>query len=357
MMEKELPPGGEAANGKDRKPRQNALESGAAGSRNDYVYNLYASSIPDFTLIPKVDLIKLSYIPSECLQPICDMLAGNDFKLESDLLMKRGKYRKKRTYVDGTVAIGILYNSPESLYGWQPIFILINDPTQGILRLFDAFFRQVSVFPKINQVEIAFDFFTKSPFLLNEFLDMHLFLKYQRRESFTIKTTFYSTDVRTSSKGTRTYPKKINSRSVVRLELVLNRRLIKKLRLEWPLKSLESMDFSKYFSFKFLDLQRLTNYLIKSIKVERKGLDKDDDMEDQLLMRQIESWVSSTFMREFTWKEKLMKHVEILKSKDQGIDNYGRFLQDMEDFNLKFKEAISGKRFIPVGRKIYRMEV
>jgi hypothetical protein len=152
--------------------------------------------------------------------------------------------------------------------------------------------------------------------------------------------------VRKTSKGTRTYPKKIDGKRAVRLELVLNRRLIKALRLEFPLESLDKIDFRKYFSFRFLDLERITASLIRANSEDIAKLDKEDGISGQLIIREIESWVRTMFINEVPQDEKLMRHVEILKSKDRGISNYGRFLKDLTDVNQDFITALTGKQFL-----------
>lgn len=346
MGKNKLSAGLDSGNGEGKKSKQNALKLGSSGARNNYADSFY-TSIPDFLLTPGIDKIKLSSIHSSLLKPISDLLTENGFKKKSELKLEKGKFQKKRTYTDGRTEIGILYNPSYSEMGWQPILMSIDDPTQEILDLLDWLFTRSLILPKISQIEIAFDFYNEAPVILKEFLDRHLLLKYQRRPSFSIESTFYTSDCRKTSKGTRTYPKKIDGRKAVRLELVLNRRLIKALGLVLPLGSIDKIDFMKFISFKFLDLDRIISFLIRANKDDIDKLDKMDGISGQLIMREIESWVRSRFINDVPQNEKLMKHIEILKSKEQGISNYSRFLKDLIDFNERFKKALIGKRFIP----------
>jgi hypothetical protein len=115
---------------------------------------------------------------------------------------------------------------------------------------------------------------------------------------------------------------------------------------------IDKIDFKKYFSFKIIDLDRLTAYLIRLNKAEIENLDNEDGMSGQLLKRQIESWVETIFIPYIPWDEKLMKHVEELKNKNRKITNYSRFLKEHIVLNQKFREALVGKAFLPFQEEI-----
>jgi hypothetical protein len=332
--------------------------SGQRGNRNDYADNFYTQDrqddpdIPDFEISPSVDKIKVGSIPVKFLDPISNLLTENGFK-KGKVTIPKGKYDRNRSFNDGETGIKVFYNLPSSDFGGLPLFIEIDDPTQEIINLLNSFFSRFSISHKISQLEIAFDFLSDDQARLRDALDRHLFLKYQssRYPSFSINTTYYSSDCRKTSKGTRTYRKKVKGQRVVRLELVLNRRSIKRLGLELSTILIVRIDFSKYFSFKTLDIDRLTYYLIRLNIVEVEELDKFDGMSGQLLVRTIESWVRSKFYPSTPSDDKFMKYMEELKKKGRKIPNYSRFLNDHIVLNQKFKEALVGKAFVPYQKK------
>jgi hypothetical protein len=201
--------------------------------------------------------------------------------------------------------------------------------------------------------------------LLIDILKKHLFLRHQnkRHPSFSIKNTLYTSDCRKTSKGTRTYPKKLNGQNVVRLELVLNRRVIKQLRLELSWMPIDKIDFRKYLLFKELELGRIIAYFIRANREEIEKLDNMDGMSGQLLIRTIEGWVKTIVFKDTKKENKLiepiafyeailMKQVENIKSKEKGIPNYSRFLKEHIILNQRFREALVGKAFIPLKEEI-----
>jgi hypothetical protein len=364
----EQSPEPEPDNGEELESKQNALKAGRSGVRNNYDDIFYISDMPDFTVKPHIDKIRVSSIHPSFLNKLSTLLQENGFRKKSDLKLKKGKYQKKRTFTNGTIEVGIFYNPANSSIGWSPpIFIEIQDPTQEILDWFDWQFSNLRIFPKVSQVEMAFDFYTGDPGYLQIILDRHLFLRYQRRPSFRWKTTFYAGDCRKSSKGSRTYVKKINEKNIARLELVLNRRVIKQLKIELPLRNINKIDYGKFFTFKVLIIDRIIRSLIRESKEAIMSLDKEDGMSGQLLAQQIVSWVRSLLI-EYPYKkkilenikekdlilpgeEKLMEQVEFLKSKDRGIRNYSRFLRELPGLNERFRKALAGKQFLPPGKK------
>jgi hypothetical protein len=330
---------------------------GRRGKRNNYADNFYTpntpddSDIPAFKISPKIHKIKLSSISAGSLKQLSVLLEKNGFKKISDTIPEKGKYDRNRIFNDGTTKIKIFYNLPGSDFGGLPIFIEIIYPTKEIIYLFNSFFSRFSISPKFNQLEIAFDFLTDELTRLRHVLDKHLFLRYQRHPSFSVKTTFYSSDCRKTSKGTRTYGKKVDNQKVIRLELVLNRRALRQLRFDISWIPIDKIDFGKYFSFKVIDLDKITNYLIRLNKSEIKELEESDGMSGELLKRHIESWVRSRFIPRNPFKEKFMKHVEKLKEKEKKIPNYIRFLKDHILLNQKFRDALMDKTFLPIINK------
>jgi hypothetical protein len=335
----------------ERRTEQTERKSGRRSKRNNYVDDVYDLDISAFKLNPSIDTIKLSAIPARYLNPISDLLTENGFKKISDTIPK-GKYDRLRMFNDGKTEIKILYNLEDSKRGGYPIFIEINELTQEIIDLFDMFFSQNIIFPKVSQVDIAFDFYTDAdPVNFLDNLNKYLFLRYQRLPGGAKGNTKYSTNLRKACKGTRTYLKCINDQWVVRLELVLKRKVINKLGLEFPLKSLDKILFEKYFIFKALDLDLIIASFVRARKDDIDKLDKQDGISGQLLIRQIESLVRSIFVPKRRWDDTLMWKLEKLKDNKIVIANYSRFLKDLTLFNQRFRKALVGKAFLPTQKK------
>jgi hypothetical protein len=138
------------------------------------------------------------------------------------------------------------------------------------------------------KMELAFDFFVKG-ISTDEFKDIirkHLCLTYQRSKSFNYKTTFYTNNVRKSSKGIRLYPKKISGKPAVRLELEIHRSKIRDLNIPFPVtdKSLR-IDYSQMFCFKKLDTEKLMNYELKKARHDIAMADIKRPEKGQLILR------------------------------------------------------------------------
>ena len=236
------------------------------------------------------------------------------------------------------------------------ILIQIHDPNLNILELFQMMFADLVIPHKLMEIELTFDFYTDDVYGLEDFINSHLFLRYQnqRLPSKHYMETFYTT-ARKAAKRTRTYIKPINGKMVLRLELVLSKVIIKRIRLQLPLESIDTLDISKYITFKYIDYAKLTRYLKKSDKENIKNAYSKSLLSGRVYEMHIKTWVKSMV----DWE--LMLQVEQLKKKDKetglfkGVPNFSRFLNEYQELINKFRRELAGKTFIPKGDKVYKV--
>jgi hypothetical protein len=318
---------------------------------NNYMNSFYFSP-PRFSLITSIDFILLSGIGQSDLQGITDMLLSSDFKVKGDGLLEKGNYDRKRTFTspDQDTAIDILYGQRKSFGRLPGILLRIGHPIGEVMSLLDDFFRNHGFFPKVSQIELSFDFITRFPALLEEFLRVHLHLRYQRSKSFQYEGTYYTTNVRKATKGNRLYQKRIDGRTVVRLELRLNRRCVRRAGLVWPLDEVEGLDLTRFFFFKKIRKEALTEHLIWK---ERDAIQAAEGRllgSGNIVRSTISSWVDSVMY----YRRKCMERVEVLKDPAKGVPNYYRFLEPLNEFNQLFLQMVKSQRFIPSRQESHR---
>ena len=230
----------------------------------------------------------------------------------------------------------------------------------NILELFQKLFADLFIQYKIREIELTFDFYTDDVCGLEDFINSHLFLRYQNQRlpscHYTSDEgeTFYTTG-RKAAKRTRTYIKGVNGDIIVRLELTLSKVIIKKIGLALPLESIDTLDISKYITFKYIDYDKLIKYLKK---LDREGIRKANSkrlLSSRLYEKHIETWVKSMV----DWE--LMLQVGQLKKKDKetgllkGVANFSQFLIEYQELIYKFRKELAGKSFIPKGGKLYKL--
>ena len=233
-----------------------------------------------------------------------------------------------------------------------PITVIkIHDPNKELLDLFHSYFNKFSIFYKLSQVELTFDFYTENLEDFQDFLDNKLYLRHQKQKSFNIGDTFYTTNIRTATKGTRTYLKPEDNPEFVRMELLLNRKVICRLGLSLPLSNIDAIDLKKFFMFSYIDSKRLTNYYVKKNKQEIVKVNLRRPGYGNLLIKHIAHWAWGITRREF--ETELAKQIETLKDKEKGVPNYGRFIFEHELLTNTFMNKLSETSFIPSTGKEY----
>lgn len=316
--------------------------------------------ISDFSIKPHIDFVSISSIPSFYKPTIATILYANGFKLTNQPKLKEGKFERKLEFKDGQIKIDIFYGMRLSEFIKPTIYIKIHDPNLNILELFQMMFANLMIPHKLMEIELTFDFYTDDVFGLQDFINKHLFLRYQNQrlpsykyeDSLDEGETFYTTG-RKAAKRTRTYTKLIDGKIVLRLELILSKVIIKRIGLKLPLESIDTLDITKYITFMYVDTKKLVKYLKKSEKEEIKSAYSKRWLSGRLYEKHIETWVKSMV----DWE--LMRQVEQLKKKDEetgflkGVPNFSRFLIDYQELIQKFRKELAGKSFIPRGDKLY----
>jgi hypothetical protein len=307
--------------------------------------------IPDFTLRASIDWLTLSCIHLRFLNPICDLLSVNGFKQTKNNPLSKGKFNRTKTYCDNEIKIQLFYDKRFKGELIPTTLIKIHDPSKELLDLLHDYFKKFTILYKLSQVELTFDFYTKNLEDFQEFLDNKLRLMYQKQKSFNIEDTFYTTNIREATKGTRTYLKPFDNPEFVRMELLLNRNIIRRLRLSLPLSNIDAIDLKKFFVFAYIDSKKLTNYYVKKNKDKIDKVNQRRPGYGNLWIKHIEHWAWSITRREY--ETELAKQIETLKDKEKGVPNYGRFIVEHELLTNTFISKLSETSFIPITGKEY----
>jgi hypothetical protein len=314
--------------------------------------------VPDFSINPHIHYVTISSIPLFYVNTISEILKANSFKLISNPELPKGNFERKLEFKNEDITIDVFYGMRFLEFIKPTILITIHNPNDNILELFDKLFITYCINYKIKEIELTFDFYTDDVFGLEHFINNHLLLKYQnqRLPSKHYKETFYTTG-RKAAKRTRTYVRDVNGKSVVRLELILSRAIIRRIGLTLPLVSINYLDITQYITFKYIDSDKLINYLKKSQKEEIDKAYSKKRLAGKLYEKHIETYVNSILY----WE--LMPQVEMLKAKDKetglflGIPNYSHFILNYHELINKFKRELAGKSFIPKGNKSYSLNI
>ncbi|MBW2365482.1 MAG: hypothetical protein JRF25_10560 [Deltaproteobacteria bacterium] len=213
-------------------------------------------------------------------------------------------------------------------------------------------FLKLQILPKVSKAEFAFDYYTDSPSWLLEEIAKHLFLSHNREEGFSFKTSFYTNDIRSSSKGIRCYlgPKN-KKKEFVRLELQLNRSVIRKLNIEFPLykSDLNKIDFLKLFCFRQIDWDKLVkNYVYRSKnKIKIRDKMKKSCLPQRVIGDIIGRWAMNGDSISVTKLADKLKELE--------VKNYQYFLPLCEHENNVIQQSANFgfNRFIRKSRQIY----
>ena len=213
--------------------------------------NNYTESLKNYNLNFKVkksiDYMEFSInknVNKDTRTKLIKMLKQIGFKVISNTWAKQDRhYARVIKLYDNEykTIVKIFYGMKDGNTFYPKLKIRIDDPCKDLLVVLNSIFKyELKIYPKISTIELTMDMQTKSIFQLNELIENHLFQRYQYKQSRHYKTTYYSTDIRYSSKGCRLYPKKIDGKCVLRLELVLHRPVMylrQSRRLDgcWPL--------------------------------------------------------------------------------------------------------------------------
>lgn len=314
---------------------------------NNNIDEIYFS-IPNYSISKKLDYITFSIKRDDYTKLICSFLEFNGFKIKYNHKLKKGNYNMKRRYESHAdiTSVEIMHGVKVPLPNYPSLLIKIHDPNSEFLSLMDSFFKYHDIETKVSVIEMTFDFFTDKRFELFEFLKNNLSLKScQTKPNTNYLTTFYVNDTRKLVKKSmrlyRTEFKK-DGKKMVRLELIFKRGIIRELGLEFPLSNIDSLDLSKYFSFKFINEEKIKKHLYWKNRKRIEEAEKRRKGSGDLLKAVIDSWLSNTIDEE----KPLLENLYELKSKKKMVPQYSRFIEPLDRFNHDFFEITSHNSFI-----------
>ncbi len=316
--------------------------AGQATPNNNIDINYYL--INHYSVEKKLDFITLSVFSDQHEKVIYSFLEANGFKLISNHILLKGNYYIKRTYKSDTdiASVEIKHGVKKRFY--PSLLIKIHDANKEFLALLDSFFNYHRIKITVSEIEMTFDFFTDSPSELFHFLNSHLLLKNARTKPYSgYPTTLYANDTRKSTKGMRVYLKKFEGEEKVRvrMELVLKRSIIRKLGLDFPLSNIDSVDLSKFFSFKDINFKKMKEYLYWKHRKQIAALEEKGKVFGKLIKQQLNNYVRCS-----EGEESFMGQSAVLKSKECGIKNHSRFIEPLDWFTADFLKKAATDHFI-----------
>ncbi|CAB5110462.1 hypothetical protein D3OALGA1CA_1993 [Olavius algarvensis associated proteobacterium Delta 3] len=215
------------------------------------------------TSVDAIHLIAFRHCPSKFMD-----ILNRRYNVIRNVRIKKD-YKRERKYATESGNIRLIYKLRSANYGNPSSFQLyLHQPSTISMNNLSNLFAANGINPIVSHLELAWDFFLDGQGLsfLKEYLENHVFLKYQRSHSFKYKDTFYTNDIRKSSKGVRIYwrPKKSFIGNYIRVELELHRRILRNLKINFPIKPQQlDLDYRNYFEFRYLNGRALINYLVR----------------------------------------------------------------------------------------------
>jgi hypothetical protein len=257
--------------------------------------------------------------------------------------LEKGNFKRKKIYKNNFHKIELIYKSKsDNDFLRDYVLLTLHKPTNELMKQLNQLFDHLCLFPILNKIELAWDFYSPYTFQLWDLLKRHLFLKFQRSPSNKYGNTYYTNNIRRSAKGIRLYLRPISSdrKKYVRLELEIHRSIIKKLDIDFPI-CRDSLDvkWNKYFDFRRIDWSKMYKYCIKQNREQIKKRNVEDPHSVPLYIDYIQSWVSRLV------DIPLMEAVEKLKRRFTGIPNYSRFLVSEDRLNHLVENAAREQKF------------
>jgi len=298
---------------------------------------------PDFTVKTSIDFFTLSIKENADHHTLRDILISIGFKsIRHDILVK-GNYPKKWSFrnIDTGITAEVFYASKKICY--PSLMLTIHDPNKELVNLLHHNFLKRKIHVKLSYVELTFDFFTDEVIRLRELLKSCTFMNNARSKPGRKKTTYYLNNLRKSVRGMRIYTRPESNH--VRMEVTLKSQLLKRLGLSFPLDSIDSLDLTRFFSFKFVDQERLRKYLIWSNRKLVEKIDQKRPGFGNLVECQIQSWINGIVMDTHGDATYLMDQITEFKF-ENAIPTFTRFLRPIDDFSEKFMKQVSSQKFL-----------
>ena len=279
---------------------------------------IYYSSIlplPPFLIRKKIDYLIFSELHVSRLLSIFNILKRNKFSRIEDTMLNKTKtlYSQQFDKIDFFKRVdyaSVIEVHHSETHRWKPFKLKIHDPDINILKFFYAVFNYLSLNYKHSQTELTIDHFTDDVPKLKEFIKAFLFLKYQGSPAIIFEDTYYPNNLRRSkTKAMRSYAKDIivkpcdnsdidndeeeeaslnisfkevdsgsyntETRKVVRLELLLKRRFLRKLEPDFSFFDVDSINLQNFFYFRAIkDLELIHSLTKTQMRLKNKKIKK-----------------------------------------------------------------------------------
>ncbi|MCE5265973.1 MAG: hypothetical protein LLG97_20890 [Deltaproteobacteria bacterium] len=336
-----------------------SLRNYCGAERMTYGQGIGASDYSDifdfsnYSLLTSLDYIILNIFDPIDAYNLFKVIEDYGFKVVSDQILNKGNYERKRIYRNIDRTLEFLYRLRDEKSSVPPVRMHLRHPDQEMILIFSEIIQRCGLRVLTSVVEVTFDFCGKNLQDLMDFFHYRLFVRYQKSRPFRFEgertTTFYPEDCRSSeSKGMREYRKKFDDGSAsFRFELVLKRRILRRLGLEFPLSNIDEINWLSFFDFRQLDLDGLRDYLIW---LQRKSI------AEEALQPRI--WRGSAIVSYIDYCHRplldndlsLMEKMRLIKTR-LNVRNYARFLIPLDRINQRFMTMVRAQRFIPDRRK------
>ena len=242
-------------------------------------------------------------------------------------------------------AMTIEYGRRQGHFYMPAAMMTIHEPNWVQINFIDSIYNFLNITPTLSLAEMAFDFYSNDIIAVDSFLKQHLYLKHQYRPAMRVGDTIYTTNVRTSSKGTRTYIKEINSQDVCHFELELHRNVLRRNGVVFPELAFNELDLRRFFGFRSLQKDKVTWQLIKS--------NYEDDTHIRSL-RDLPGGSSSLWLHQINSLLRTEHHDATLMEMKDKIKNelpcpFSRVLNPLHDVEEDFFYKVAQQSFIPLG--------
>jgi hypothetical protein len=270
-------------------------------------------------------------------------LATDTGTTNNDGTINQKKRIKKYTVYGKQVAVGYYKKVPVGYYTNnaealpQRLMFILDEPDQLVMetlsKIFDDLYGNISV----SKIEIAWDFYTNQVSSLQNWMERHLYLRYNRKAHNKYRNTFYTGDLRKSVKGIRIYPRPKDSATptYLRFELELHRHIIRKNHIEFPLTmEMLSLDYSRYFNFCTIDYDGLKKTLFRLHKVDQEVINYEATNPFRRYPNALRRQILTDEIDDIEREEVFSKKMEMVKK--LYINNYNRFRKNIGEMRWIF---------------------
>ncbi len=275
---------------------------------------------------------------TETEKDIFKALINLGFKYDYDVIkkdkMNMNYYIRMRQYFYGNSSVLFHYERKHGSCFYPSLWCVVQDPTKELLCYLDSLCNALGFSTKVSQIELAIDFqYCRK---LHRFLKRHLQLKYNRGSPCLvgkgITKSYYSGHKAYSSKTTIVYRKVKERAKYMRLEIILNRRVIKQLGFDLTMEGVNDINISQFFCFKKFNYEKFFKHRKWLARHKLSG------------MSPISRSIALRLLRGVEFPKNGMVLISHLKQK--GYLRPQRFFNDLLKTNKRFYKLVKGKQFL-----------